>query len=79
MSVQPSNAPSNGISLHVTITIAPENVEKFLDACKPVFDVVTAEPECLFFEIFQDAENPGRLKWVEDWSKDKEWFFKVSI
>lgn len=79
MSAQSSSPASHGVSLHVTVTIAAENVEKFLDAFKPVYDVVTAEPECLFFELFQDAEDPGRLKWVEDWSKDKEWFFKVSF
>lgn len=57
----------HGISLQVTITIAPENVPKFLEAFKPAYDKVTAEPECTFFEVYQSPENPGVLSWVENW------------
>ena len=67
----------HGISLHVTITVAPENAEKFLDAFKTCFDLVTKEPQCTFFEVFRDPETPGRFKWVENWSKGREWFFEV--
>lgn len=56
-----------GISLQVTVYIAPENVKRFFEVCKPVFDKVTAEPECTFFEIYQSKEGPGTLSWVEDW------------
>ncbi len=69
----------HGISLHVSVTVAPENADKFLAAFKPCFDAVTAEPECTFFEVYRDADTPGRFMWVENWSKDKEWFFKVSV
>jgi quinol monooxygenase YgiN len=54
-------------SLHVTIYIAPENLDKFFEAFKPVFNLVTAEPECLFFEMYQDPGAPGILSWVENW------------
>ncbi|KAI1467860.1 uncharacterized protein F4812DRAFT_459144 [Daldinia caldariorum] len=70
---------SKGFSLHVTVHIAPENVEKFLASFKPVFDVVTAEPECLFFEVYKSAEEPGKLSWVENWSKDVQWFLEHQI
>lgn len=69
--IQDSHA-FHGISLHVNITVAPENVDKFLAAFKPCFDAVTAEPECTFFEVFHDQDNPGRFRFVENWSKDKE-------
>ncbi|KAF3058602.1 hypothetical protein GL218_05834 [Daldinia childiae] len=68
--------PSKGISLHVTVHIAPENVERFLVAFKAIFDVVAAEPECLFFEVYKSVEEPGKLTWIENWSKDIQWFLE---
>lgn len=67
----------DGFSLHVTITIAPENVKPFLEALKPCFDAVAAEKECTFIEIFQDQERPGVFRYVENWSKPKEWVMEV--
>jgi quinol monooxygenase YgiN len=60
-------ASTPGISLHVTIYIDPSNVEKFFEHMKPVYDAVVAEPECRFFEIYQDPKEPGTLSWVENW------------
>lgn len=62
----------HGISLHVSVTIAPEHIDEFLPHFKACFDAVTAEPECIFFEVFHDAEHPGHFHWVEDWNKDVE-------
>ena len=69
--------PFYGTSLHVTIVVAPENADKFLELGKPVFDAVTAEPENLFFEVFQDPAQPGYFRFVENWSKDKDWLMNV--
>ena len=66
-----------GISLHVSITVAADNADKFLAAFKTCFDHVTAEPDCTFFELYRDADKPGHFQWVENWSKDQDWFFKV--
>ena len=60
----------HGISLHVSVAIAPEHIDEFLSHYKACFDAVTAEPECIFFEVFHDAEHPGHFRWVEDWNKD---------
>ncbi|KAI1486599.1 hypothetical protein F5X96DRAFT_654284 [Biscogniauxia mediterranea] len=68
-----------GMSLQVTVHVAPENVDKFLAAFKPVFDKVAAEPECMFFEVYRSPEEPGKISWVENWSKSKEWFLKNQI
>lgn len=65
------------LSLHVVITIAPENVDKFLDHLKPAYDKVCAEPENVYFEVFQDPERPGRFKFVEHWNCTREWFITV--
>ncbi|KAI0597292.1 hypothetical protein F4775DRAFT_560600 [Biscogniauxia sp. FL1348] len=68
-----------GMSLQVTVHVAPENVDKFLAAFKPVFDKVAAEPECMFFEVYRSPEEPGKISWVENWSKSKEWFLQHQI
>jgi quinol monooxygenase YgiN len=53
-------------SLHVYITVAPENMEKFLEALKPVYDAVCAEPGCVSFEVYHSNEEPGAFKFVEN-------------
>jgi quinol monooxygenase YgiN len=73
----PYTGPS--FSLHVKITVAPENAQKFLDALKPAYDAVTAEPECIFFEVYQSEEEPGVFKFVENWNASKDWMMNVSI
>ncbi|KAF2973413.1 hypothetical protein GQX73_g168 [Xylaria multiplex] len=70
---------TTGWSLHVTVYIAPENVDRFLAAFKPVFNKVVAEPECLFFEMYQNPQEPGKISWVEDWSKSPEWFLENQV
>lgn len=86
-------APISGFSAHITVHIDPTNVDKFFEHMRPVYDAVVAEPELLFFEIYQSPENPGELHWVENWSeqcenlsvfeidfdrsKSAEWFMKV--
>jgi quinol monooxygenase YgiN len=62
-----SETSSSGLSLHVTVFIAEENVPKFFEAFLPAYEKVTAEPECTFFEVYQSLENLGELSWVENW------------
>lgn len=58
---------SEGISLQVTIWLSPENVPKFFEALLPVYEKVIAEPECTFFEYYEDPAEPGKISWVENW------------
>ncbi|KAM5368032.1 hypothetical protein ACJZ2D_009746 [Fusarium nematophilum] len=74
-----SNESDKGISLHVTIYIKPDDVPKFFEYFKPVYDKVTAEPECTFFEVYQSPEDPGTLHWVENWSQTVDWLLNVFI
>ena len=60
-------ASPNSISLQVTIHIDPSDVDRFLEAFKPVYEKTIAEPECTFFELYQDPQSPGTLSWVENW------------
>lgn len=55
------------ISLHVTVYIKPDDVPEFFKAFKPVLEKVAAEPECTFFQVYQNPESPGTLTWVENW------------
>lgn len=72
-------APYTGptLSLHVRIVVAPENVEPFLSHLKPIYDLVAAEPECVFFEVYQNPSTPGDFKFVETWHASGEWFQTV--
>ncbi|KAL3451403.1 hypothetical protein BJX65DRAFT_219725 [Aspergillus insuetus] len=77
--VSESPPSSPGLSLHVTVFIAEENVPKFFEAFLPAYEKVTAEPECTFFEVYQSLENPGELSWVENWSQSMEWLMQVQL
>lgn len=67
MSVAPTLPDLDSFSLHVTIFVAPENVDKLFAAFKPVFELICAEKEFTFFELYQDPASPGTLSWVENW------------
>ncbi|KAJ5642199.1 hypothetical protein N7490_006199 [Penicillium lividum] len=68
-----------GFSLHVTVYIDPSNVETFFKHFKPIYDAVVAEPECRFFEVYQDPADPGTLSWVENWNVTPEWFMENQV
>ncbi|KAF1993400.1 hypothetical protein P154DRAFT_527776 [Amniculicola lignicola CBS 123094] len=67
------------ISLHVKVTVAPENREIFLAEFKKVYDLVVLEPECTFFELYENKDEPGAFKWVENWNATREWLMSVQI
>ena len=75
----PNMGQETGISLHLTITVAPEKSEEFLSHFKPIFDVVTAEADCTYFEVFQNPSQPGTFQIVENWSRDLDWFMTVCV
>lgn len=65
-------------SLHVKFHIDPAKVDAFFEALKPAYDAVCAEPECIFFEVYQSMEEPGVIKFVENWNCSIEWMMNVS-
>ncbi|TID22843.1 putative C6 finger domain-containing protein [Venturia nashicola] len=69
----------DSFSLHLTVYVAPENVDKLLKAMEPVFDHVSAEEGCTFFELYQDPASPGTLSWIENWSVSPEWFMANQV
>jgi quinol monooxygenase YgiN len=74
-----ASQPFYGISGHVTVTVAPENIPKFLELLRAAFEKVAAEPELTFFELYQSADEPGVFRWVEAWSKDMKWLLEVTL
>jgi len=75
-----SNEKSNenyGFSLHVTVHVSPKDSEAFLAALKPVYELVAAEPECTYFEVFHSKDEPGVFHWIENYTQTKEWFMQV--
>jgi hypothetical protein len=71
--------PPSRVSLHVTFHIDPSNVPAFLKALKPAYDAVIAEPECVFFEVYQSPTTPGQIKFIENWDASVEWLMNVRI
>jgi quinol monooxygenase YgiN len=66
-------------SLHVDIWIDPSNLAKWFEEFQKTFDLVVAEPECTYFEVFQDPDEPGHLRWVENWNASTVWVATVSL
>lgn len=72
---EPEN--SDGFTLIVNTTVQEGKLDEFLEHFWKVFKLVSADPECLSFEVFRYPGEPNKLKWIENWSKSKDWFFEV--
>lgn len=67
-------ASSKQLTLFVEFNVKPDMIEQFKEAHRPVWAACGSEPECILFDVFQDPDKPGRFRFVEVWSKDREWF-----
>lgn len=70
-------AESPQTSVHLKISVLPTHADTFLNALKPVFDAVVADPKNTFFEVYKDDENPGVFKLVENWNATVEYMKEV--
>ncbi|KAK5175339.1 uncharacterized protein LTR77_000477 [Saxophila tyrrhenica] len=61
-------------SMQVTVYFAPSDLPKFWEAFKPIFDVVVNEPKIVYFEVFEDPAEPGKVSWIENWDGSPKWF-----
>ncbi|TVY88103.1 hypothetical protein LAWI1_G006795 [Lachnellula willkommii] len=70
MELKPPQKAEKQLTLFVTFQVAPENIEKFKEAHRPVWKACSEEAECLLFDVFQDPDQPGRYSskplWIED-------------
>ncbi|KAI5363748.1 hypothetical protein Slin14017_G057120 [Septoria linicola] len=53
------------LTLFVTFKIQPDRIEEFKEAHRPVWAACAAEPECLFFDVFQDPQAPGTFRFEQ--------------
>jgi len=67
------------ISLEVTITVDPSNVQTFLEHMRPAYETVIKEKECTFFEVVLNPQVPGEVHWVEGWTEGRQWLMDVCI
>ena len=65
------------VTLMVDVYVAPENVADFLKGLKISYDGVAAEPECIFYDLFQETDVPGHLRIVEVWTESRDWMQEV--
>lgn len=73
------NAAQAKTILLVTITVDPSKVEEFLKGFHICYDRCIEEAELLSFEVFYSQDEPGRFRFLEIWSKDREWFETVGV
>lgn len=62
------------LTLFVTFHIQPDLVEDWKAAHRPVWAACAAEPECIYFDVFQDISKPGLFRLVEVWNESRQWF-----
>lgn len=70
-------APKVACILQIKVQVDPKDRDTFLSLFKPIFDLVSAEPECAYFIVGED--EPGVFRWTEGYTKDKDWFMNVAI
>lgn len=67
--------------LQISIYIAKEDVDTYLAALRPCWELVTAEPECFYFDLFQttDPTDAGVVIFnlVEVWNATLEWMTDI--
>ncbi|KAI7783457.1 Antibiotic biosynthesis monooxygenase [Diaporthe eres] len=71
MSVPPQEE-TGGFTLIITVSIQPDKYDEWLRHSWTAFKHVTAEPDCLSFEMFTVPGEANKVKWVESWSKSLE-------
>ncbi|KAF2676953.1 hypothetical protein K458DRAFT_424314 [Lentithecium fluviatile CBS 122367] len=65
------------LSVHITLHIDPTKLDTFFEVVRTTYDAVTAEPENIFFEVYQSADKPGVFRFVEHWNASMEWMTNV--
>ncbi|KAH9212860.1 hypothetical protein DL95DRAFT_524799 [Leptodontidium sp. 2 PMI_412] len=75
----PVLAPKVAFILQVKVTFDPKDRDTFLKYFKPAYDAVIAEPECAYFFIGENIQEPGVFRWTEGWTKDIAWFMAEQI
>lgn len=67
------------LTLFVDFYIHTDRIEEWKTAHRPVWEACAAEPECLYFDVFYNANDPGHFRLVEIWNASQEWFEKHQL
>ena len=70
---------STGVILSVKVYVPVEKQPEFFKFFRPAYDAVIAEPECRFFFVTQNPQEPEAISWVEGWTKGVEWLQEVQL
>lgn len=65
--------------LSAKVYIPLEKHADFFALFKPAYDAVLAEPECRFFLVTTNPQDPECFRWIEGWSKDPEWVMNEQL
>lgn len=72
---QPAAPPTTvQLTLIVTFHIKSHLIEDWKAAHRPVWAACAAEPECIYFDVFLNPDNPGEFRLVEVWDASRDWF-----
>ena len=74
-----SKYPPTQLALFVTIHVRQEDADALAAAHRSVWAACGAEPECLVFDVWQDPLDHGHFKFFEVWSRNRDWFERVSL
>lgn len=68
---------SSGVMIAINVFVEPSETDKYLALVSPIAKRFLAHPECNFCEFLQSEDNPGNLRIVLGWTKDKEWYYET--
>jgi quinol monooxygenase YgiN len=69
---------SKPLTLHITWHFPPEQVPTFYEVLRPLHERIKEEKECLYFNVYEIAQQPGVVRLVEIWDCDMKWMVEVS-
>jgi len=55
------------LSIVATVIVKPEFREDVLKAMKTVVDATVKEPGCIFYDVYEDINNPLKFVFIETW------------
>ena len=55
------------LTIVATVTVKPEFKEDVLKAIKTVVDATRKESGCIFYDVFENVNNPLKFTFIETW------------
>lgn len=68
-----------GFNIQESLHIDPEKLDEFFEALGKISNIMHDEPECTFFEAYQDPDDPTHIRLVQNWTASIEWFVTVRV